>query len=154
MSDNPSRNALVMQTGTVDSLSANEFAVEIDGERAAGIFKVGGFISFQLDVKPTQIKAERPPFTISRMVQRDPALPFNRWIQETVHAKDDIVRPKRTVTLLALDDGVEIRRWTITGAWISAIHYSDFDSASGELVQEIVTVQYESISETWMKANP
>lgn len=145
-------DAIVPHTGVIDSLSANEFAVEIDGERATGVFKVGKFVSFQLDVKPTQIKFERPPFTVSRMVQRDPALPFNRWIQDTVKAKDDIVRPKRTLTLIALDDGVEIRRWAVNGAWISAIQYSDFDSGSSTLVEETVTVQYDSIVETWWNA--
>ena len=33
-----------------------------------------------------------------------------------------------------IDDGEEIRRWTIKGAWISEIAYSDFDSASSALM--------------------
>jgi hypothetical protein len=40
---------------TIDSLSANEFAVEIDGERVSGIFKISGFHSFKLDVKTTTL---------------------------------------------------------------------------------------------------
>ncbi len=137
------------RTGVVDSLSANEFAIELEGVRVSGIFKIGGFIPFRLDVKPTQIKFDRPPFKISRMVQRDPTLPFNQWIQETIKVKEDIVRPKHTLALVALDDGVETRRWTVKSAWISEIAYSDFDAGSGALVEETTTIQYESIDESW-----
>ncbi len=142
-------NAPIKRTGMVDSLSANEFAVEIDGERATGIFKVSGFASFKLEVKPAITRMMTDTFKIAKMVQRDPNLPFNRWARETIAAKDDINRPKRTLAIIAVDDGNEIRRWTINGAWISEIAYSDFDTGSGELVQETLTIQYESITETW-----
>ncbi|MDX2162353.1 MAG: phage tail protein [bacterium] len=142
-------NALTRRVGVVDSLSANEFAVLLNDEAVTGVFRISGFVAFRLDVKPTLIKYEQPPFKLSRMVQRDPALPFNRWLQETVAAKDDIVRPKRTLTILAMDDGVETRRWTVKGAWISEITYSDFDTGTGELMQETVLLQYESIEESW-----
>ena len=85
-----------------------------------------------------------------KMVQRDFNLPFNRWVRETVGAKDDIVRPLRTLDIVALDDGVETRRWKIKGAWISEISYSDFDSGSSELIQETLVIQYEDVEETWM----
>jgi hypothetical protein len=71
------------------------------------------------------------------------------WIQETIKAAGDIMPPKRTVTILALDDGIEIRRWTIKNAWISEISYSDFDTGSGELIQETLTIHYEAVEETW-----
>ncbi|HLU11447.1 MAG TPA: phage tail protein, partial [Oceanobacillus sp.] len=67
-----------------------------------------------------------------------------------VQAKDDIVRPLRTLEIIALDDGVETRRWKIKGAWISEISYSDFDSGSSELVQETLVIHYEDVEETWM----
>lgn len=134
----------------IDSLSANEFAVEIEGTRATGIFRVSGLVTFKLDVKPSLTKVVRDPFKIVKMVQRDPNLPFNRWVRETVQAKDDIVRPLRTLEIIALDDGVETRRWKIKGAWISEISYSDFDSGSSELVQETLVIHYEDVEETWM----
>jgi hypothetical protein len=37
----------------LDSLSANEFAVEIDGERVEGVFSVNNLIAFKLDVNTT-----------------------------------------------------------------------------------------------------
>ena len=139
----------VKRTGVVDSLSANEFAVELDGTRVSGVFKISAFVPFRLAVSPTQIKFERPPFKISRMVQRDASLPFNQWIQETVKAKEDIARPKHTLAVIALDDGVETRRWTIKGAWISEIAYTDFDTGSGALMEETTSIQYEGVEETW-----
>jgi phage tail-like protein len=134
----------------IDSLVANEFAVEVEGERVSGIFRVVGLISFKLDVKSTTaLKILKDPFKLVKMVQRDGHNAFNRWIKETVAAQADIVRPTRTLSVLAIDDGVETRRWTVKGAWISEVAYSDFNTGSAELVEETLTIQYESIEESW-----
>ncbi len=133
----------------VDSLLANEFAVLLDGETVKGVFKVSGLLPFKLEVKPSLTKLVRDPFKLSKMVQRDPELPFNRWLRETIAAKDDIVRPTRTLEIIAIDDGEESRRWTVKGAWISEISYSDFSSASSDLIEETVTIHYDDIIETW-----
>ncbi len=133
----------------IDSLSANEFQVYLNEDVVPGVFRVSGFIPFKLEVRPGVSKVVREPFKLAKMVQRDPALPFNRWLQETLAGKQDIVRPTRTLVIVALDDGVESRRWTITGAWISELSYSDFNSASGELVEEVVTIHFDDIQETW-----
>src|SRR5262245_44087962 len=133
----------------VDSLSANEFAVEIDGERVTGIFRISGFFSFKMEVKPGLNKVVHEPFKIAKMVQRDGNNAFNRWIRDTILAKDDIARPKRRLDVIAIDDGVETRRWTMAGAWISQIGYSDFNSALGELVEEILTIEHQEVEESW-----
>jgi len=133
----------------LDSLSANEFEVQLEGEVVKGVFKISGLLPFKLEVKSSYTKIVRDPFKLSKMVQRDPNLPFNRWVRETIAATDDIVRPTRTLDILAVDDGEEIRRWTIKGAWISEVGYSDFDSASSTLIEETVTIQYDEIIETW-----
>ncbi len=133
----------------IDSLSANEFQVYLNDDVVPGVFRVSGFIPFKLEVKPGVTKVVREPFKLAKMVQRDPNLPFNRWVQETLSAKEDIVRPLRTLVIVALDDGVESRRWTVTGAWISQISYSDFNSASGELVEEVLSIHFDDIQETW-----
>lgn len=130
----------------IDSLMAHEFAVEIDGERATGIFSVSGFSSFQLDDNG---QVTRTPFTIAKMVQRDGNNPFNRWIRETVSAASGSDRPTRGVTLLAIDEGVETRRWALHGATITAISYSDFDSASSELIEERITIMFERLDESF-----
>ena len=143
-------NALAMH---IDSLSANEFEVQVAGEAVKGVFRVSGLLPFKLEVKPALTKLVRDPFKISKMVQRDPNTPFNRWVRETVEAKDDIVRPTRTVDILAIDDGEEIRRWTIMGAWISEISYSDFNSSSSDLIEETLTIRYEDITETWQTSS-
>jgi len=133
----------------IDSLSANEFQVYLNDDVVPGVFRVSGFIPFKLEVKPGVTKVVREPFKLAKMVQRDPNAPFNRWIRESVAAKADIVRPKRTLAIHAVDDEVEVRRWTLTGAWIADISYSDFNSASGELVEEVVTIHFDDIQETW-----
>jgi hypothetical protein len=138
----------------VDSLVANEFAVEIEGERVSGIFRVSGLISFKLDVRTTtSLKILHEPFKIVKMVQRDPNNPFNRWLRETVDAKDDILRPKRSLAIIAIDDGVETRRWTVREAWISEVGYSEFNTASSEMVEETLTIQYEVIEESWSESH-
>lgn len=133
----------------LDSLSANEFEVYLNDEAVAGIFRISGFIPFKLEVRPGMTKVVREPFKLAKMVQRDPALPFNRWVQETLAAKEDIVRPTRTLAIVLVDDGVETRRWTVTSAWISEISYSDLNTASSELVEEVVTLHFDDIKETW-----
>lgn len=134
----------------VDSLSANEFAVELEGERVAGVFRVSGLISFKLDVRTTtSLKPIKEPVKIAKMVQRDSNAPFNRWLRDTREAKADIVRPTRALAILALDDGIETRRWTLKRAWISEVSYSDFNTGSGELIEETFTIQWDDIDETW-----
>ncbi len=133
----------------IDSLSANEFAVELDGERVSGIFRVSGLAPFKLDVKPTLTKRIKDPFKVTKMVQRDPENPFNRWLRETTAARDDIVRPTRTLEIIALDDGVETRRWIVKGAWIAEVTYSDFNSGSSELIEETLTLHYDDIEDRW-----
>lgn len=134
----------------IDSLVANEFKVLIDGEAVAGVFSVSGLVSFRLDVKTTTaIKKLQDPFTITKMVQRDPHATFNKWIRDTFEAGADIVRPTRTLTIQAIDDGTVTRQWTVKKAWISQIKYSDFNSSSSEMVEETITIQYEDIEESW-----
>lgn len=133
----------------VDSLSANEFEVLLDGDRLQGVFRVSGLLPFKLDVKPSLTKLVREPFKLSKMVQRDPQLPFNRWLRDTVASRDDIVRPTRTLEIVAVDDGKETRRWTVKEAWISEISYSDFNTGSSDLVEETVIIHYDDIEESW-----
>jgi hypothetical protein len=135
---------------TIDSLAANEFAVELNGEPVTGIFRITGFFSFKLDVKTTNIlKSKQEPFKIVKMVQRDGNNAINRWIRESITSGEDIDRPTRTLTIVALDDGVETRRWSVKDAWISEISYSDFNTASGEMVEETLLIQYESVEDSW-----
>jgi hypothetical protein len=51
--------------------------------------------------------------------------------------------------VLAVDNAIVIRRWTAKGAWIGEVRYSDFNTASGELVEETVTVYYDSLETEW-----
>jgi len=135
---------------TIDSLAANEFAVEIDGQPVTGIFRISGFHSFRLDVKTTNTLKKQPePFKLVKMVQRDGNNVINRWIRESIAAGTDIVRPTRTLTIIAQDDGVETRRWAVQEAWISQVSYSDFNTASGEMVEETLLIQYKDVEESW-----
>ena len=127
----------------VDSLIANEFAVEINGEPMTGVFSVYGLVSFILD---NEGKRVYPSFNISKMVQRAPHNPFNTWLQETQKGG----QPTRAIAILAVDDGVPTRRWLAKGAYIKAVEYSRFDQSSFEMVAEIVQIAYESMEETFL----
>ena len=95
----------------IDGQLAKEFALEIDGQRVSGILAIRGLVAFRLDVRTTTaIRKLQEPFKITRMVQPDPQHPCNVWVRETFDAGEDIVRPARTLCLLALDKGVETQR--------------------------------------------
>lgn len=134
----------------VDSLTANEFVFLINDEPVSGLFRVTGLVTFKLEVKTTTSKKQvYEPFKITKMVQKDGHNSFNKWIRETTQARGDIVRPMRTLTLVAMDEGQPTRRWVVRDAWISEISYSDFDTASGDLVQEVLNIQHSGIDESW-----
>lgn len=138
------------QIQEVDSLVANEFAVEIDGETCSGIFGVRGLTLFQLDDAGNRTQ---PSFEITKMVQRDADLPFNKWHKETIANRDDDTRPTRTVAIVAIDDGIETRRWIAKDAFISSIRYSDYDTGSSEMIEETYTIMYSNIDESWTFAD-
>lgn len=137
-------------TGVVllDSLTANEFAIEIGGQRASGIFSVQGLVSFRRDSAAAQASTAFEPILISKAVQRDPQLPFNTWLLETLTAKD-APAPRRDLTILAIDDGVTIRQWKLRGCCITEVRYSDFDTAKSDLVSEVLTIQFEQVEATF-----
>lgn len=128
----------------VDSLVANEFEVQLDGETVTGVFRVDGLTTFKLDQDGDRV---HEPITLVKMVQRDGNSNINKWLRETTAYGSD--KPRRTLTVLAIDDGTEIRRWTLNGAWIQQVVYSAFDTASTEMVEEILTIYYDAIEESW-----
>jgi len=127
----------------IDSLIGNEFKVFIDDEEMLGVFRVDNFVTFRID--PMTGERSLVPFQLVKMVQRDGNNPFNKWLRET----QDGSNPKRTIEIRAIDDGIETRHWTVSGARITEVRYEVFDTASSAMVEEIATVSYESISERW-----
>ena len=134
----------------VDSLVANEFAVEIGGEVASGIFSVRGLTLYQVDENGKRIK---PPFEITKMVQRDSDNTFNQWHRETMDSRDSDKNPTRKIAIVAIDDGVETRRWTVEDAYIASIRYTDYDTASFEMIEETYLIMYSDIKESWTYAD-
>ncbi len=134
------------QLTALDSLQANEFVLELEGEPVEGVFRVMGLSTFQLEpVKPFQNRIK-----VAKMVQRNADLAFNQWIRETVeagNASED--RPTRTLAVVAIDDGEETRRWTLKDAYIESIRYSPFDTASSDFVEEQLKIRYEELIESW-----
>ncbi len=139
--------ALVNSVRSLDSLVANEFVLELDGEPVTGVFSISGLVSFKID--PQNETPINEPFCIAKMLQRDPHNRFNVWLRETISARPGGARPRRTLTVLAVDNAVVIRRWVAKGAWISEVRYSDFNTASGELVEETVIVYYDALETEW-----
>ncbi len=129
----------------LDSLVGNEFEVEINGELASGIFRIDNFVPFSLqDGQRIEV-----PFYLVKLVQRDPNNPINRWLKDS-NSRSNIIRD---VTVKAVDDGVVTRTWTFKNAWISEVRYAGFNTASSDLVEEIITVNYEAVTEAWMSEN-
>lgn len=129
----------------MDSLSANEFQVEINGELLTGVFGVSGLCSRRVDLEAGKLVNDA--VVITKMVQRDPQLPCNQWMRETLD--NPTAKITRDIAVVAMDEGRESRRWTLKNAWISAIEYSDFDTSSDVLVEERLTLQHTGIEETW-----
>ncbi len=134
----------------VDSLTSNEFKLEINGQTVTGVFAVTGLCSFSLKVdeggKPIGINY--PPLVVTKMVQQDPRLPFNAWVREAVQARGTVL-PTREISVVAMDEGIETRRWVYHQAWISEVTFSDFDTALEFLIEEKITLRYSSVEEIW-----
>jgi tail tube protein gp19 len=130
----------------IDSLIANEFAFEIAGEAVSGVFRISNLFTYATDDNGSRMK---PPFEVSKMVERDGNNVFNKWLRETTDARDSDDKPSRDVTVVAVDDGVETRRWTAKGAWIQSVSYSDFDSGSFEMIAETFVIAYDDIEESF-----
>jgi hypothetical protein len=62
-------------------------------------------------------------------------------------------RPTRELAVVAIDDGIETRRWTLQGAYITAISYSNYDAGLSEMIEECYTIAYEDIEERWTYAD-
>lgn len=137
---------MVSNNIAVDSLIANEFAVELNGERIQGVLSVENLVTYKLDDDSNRVKV---PFEVAKMVQRDGNAPFNKWLRETSAKRNTPELPRRDVTIVAVDDGVETRRWKASNAWIAEVRYSAFDSASFEMVAEVFVIMYDDIEETW-----
>lgn len=130
---------------SVDSLSANEFHVKIGGEIAPGIFGVRGLHTRNVDLEAG--KLINPPLIIVKMVQQDPDLPFNQWTRETL--ANPTTKVTRDIAVVAMDEGLETRRWVYKEAWISKIAFSPFDTSSDELIEEEITIQHNGVEEIW-----
>lgn len=133
----------------VDSLSSNEFVLEINNQRVSGVFSVTGLSSYALkleDGKP--VGMEYPPLMITKMVQQDATLVFNEWTRETVAARGTRL-PTRDLSIVAMDEGMETRRWVYRNCWISNIEFSDFDTGLDFLIEEKITVQHGGVEEVW-----
>lgn len=129
----------------IDSLSANEFQVELNGEIATGIFRVSGIHIRAVDMAVGKLVPQ--PVLIAKMVQQDPTFPFNQWTRETL--ANPTSKITRQLAVIAMDEGVETRRWVYKEAWISNIEFSDFDSSSEELIEEKLTIHHSGVEEIW-----
>lgn len=123
---------------SVDSLSAHEFQVEVDGQVIKSVFSVRGLMAFNAAGGLSQI-------TVGKMVEADPETPFNAWARATQAGE----QATRDLSIVAMDEGVETRRWVYKGASIVQITYSAFDTASSELVEEALLIQASEVEVVW-----
>jgi hypothetical protein len=139
------------QRATIDSLVSNEFAFEINGTRVNGILQISQLVTLRLNADGTR---SLPPFEVSKIVERDANSAFNLWLRETLEGRNAGTRARRDVTVVAVDDGIETRRWTARSAWIQEVRYSTFDSASFEMVAETYIIAYDDIEDSWPTSSP
>jgi hypothetical protein len=131
----------------IDSLSANEFRVEVNGVAATGIFGISGICTRSVDMSSGKLVHQ--PLLILKMVQQDPNLAFNQWTRETL--ANPTTKITREIAVLAMDEGVETRRWVYKNAWISEISFSEFDTSSDALIEERLMIHHEGVDEVWPK---
>lgn len=129
----------------IDSLSANEFQVELNGEVVTGIFGVKGLCTRWIDMDAGRLVQQ--PLIITKMIQQNPSIPFNMWTRETL--TNPSAKITRQLAVVAMDEGVETRRWVVKDAWISGISFSDFNSGSQVLIEEQLVIQHDGIEEIW-----
>jgi hypothetical protein len=135
-----------MPATTVDSLISSEFAVEIDGKPVTGMFRVLNLVTF----KRVSGSLMQPSFSLTKTVQHDSTLPMNVWLAENHQAvKSNGKVPTRDITIKAVDDGKVIRVWAFKGCFIDEVRYSDFDTSNFQLVEEIITISYKSMDESF-----
>jgi len=130
----------------VDSLIGNEFGVELDGQRISGVMGIANFVTFRKDVDGTR---HLPPIVLAKTVERDAQAPFNAWLRATLAERYTTTLPRRELVVLAIDDGIVIRRWLVKEAYIHEVRYETFDSSSFEMVAEVFTIGYEDIEESF-----
>lgn len=130
----------------LDSLVSNEFAFEINGVHVNGVLNINHLVTFRLQDDGTRLL---PPFEVSKIVERDANSVFNTWLRETIENRQSTERPRRDVTVVAIDDGVVTRRWTARNAWIREVRYSAFDSTSFEMVAETYVIAYDDMEDSW-----
>ena len=135
----------------LDSLVSNEFAFEINGERVNGVLHIGHLVTFRLQEDGKRLL---PPFEVSKIVERDANSAFNTWLRETIAGREAASRPRRDVSIVAVDDGVVTRRWTARNAWIREVRYSAFDSTSFEMVAETYVIAYDDMEDSWPATSP
>ncbi len=133
-----------MEIVTVDSLVASEFEVTLGDAPVKGVFRIQGLVTYAVDAQGNR---QKPPFTLSKMVQQNPQEPINVWLRETIASRHGGERPRRDLQIKAVDDGVVTRIWHVRGAYILSIGYSDFDESSFEMVAENFTFGYEDIED-------
>ena len=127
----------------LDSLVSNEFAFEINGERVNGVLHIGHLVTFRLQEDGKRLL---PPFEVSKIVERDASSVFNTWLRETIAVRESASRPRRDVTIVAVDDGVVTRRWTARNAFPTKVQASDLKADGNEVAIETLELAHEGLT--------
>lgn len=154
--------------GTVKSFDKKfKFRVEIDGFHAADFSKVDGL---ELEIEKVEhyeggalVPNKSPglvkfsPLVLERGVTTD--VDFFDWVTSVVAlsaagvgaTNTGLIDPlyKRNLDVVQLDrDGVEIKRWTVYGAWPNKYKAGDWGGDQNEVVVESMTLEYDYFDKT------
>ncbi len=143
-----------------NALTVFRFGVEIGGKVAEGSFTRVSGISYSNDVVESRttgvggqaltIKKQAgpsrwTPIKLTAAVTTD--LSFNDWIKETIEGGIDAARTNWSI--IAYDQSEsEVARWDLENAWVSDVSYTSLKAGTGDIQQEILTIEHEGIMRT------
>jgi phage tail-like protein len=140
-----------------DSLTAHNFAIQIDGIRCAWFSKISGLGKSVKVISHTQNNPQGRPkvskspgtseggeVTLSR--GSDQTADFKQWVQEGVDGNMAVAR--KNISVIYMDYmGNPIKRFNLINAWACDHTYGELEAGSGSPLNEDVKITYEDIEE-------
>ena len=139
------------------------FRLEMDGTPQKGILQIVEFTPYKsglrgmandeaMAVQRVFTRYVTPPFKIIRTADYDEASRLNRWVEDSLRARNagaDPASKARNLDIILLKGTEEKLTFHVKGAWISEISYSDLDRAAAGKLKETLIIESSSIDPTF-----
>ncbi len=138
-----------------DPLLSFHFALEVQG-KLQGLFTHVGGLGSESEVAEQKVVNEKglpfvqkvpgrlkwTPITLKRGITK--TMDIWTWRKEVTDG--DMKKARADASLIAFDStGTEVARWNMTRAWPSKVTGPEFDSTTGNVMFEEVTIEFESV---------